>query len=298
MTAPLKPPADWFDQPEPDFAEPLTVEADGRIHGHLAPWDGCHAGMVNGRDSSCVKPPRSNTSYRMFHLGQLELEDGSAIPVGKVVVGSQARHADLRATLQAATQHYDQTGSVGAFVRARDGKHGIFLSGAVRSDISPEQLRDLRANLPSGDWRNLNHNLELVGALAVPVPGYGIPAMVAAADSGEIDALILQGFSDEGEEMETPVTDRSFIRRRDLIAAGIEEEGDYDAMVAATFSAKERQRLAGTGAAMSDGSYPIRNCSDWSNARQAIGRTSPGKRAAVEAHIAKRGKALGCGGGD
>ena len=121
--------------------------------------------------------------------------------------------------------------------------------------------------------------------------------MALTAATGEIEALILQGFSDEGEEMET-VSDRSYIRRRDLIAASIEGEGDYDAMVAATFTPKERQRLAGTGTAMPDGSYPIRNCSDWDNAREAIGRTSPGKRAAVEAHIAKRGKALGCGTGD
>lgn len=298
MSAPLKPPAHWFAQPEPDHPEPLTVEPDGRIHGHLAPWDGCHSGVFNGTARSCVKPPRSMTDYEMFHLGQLELDDGSAIPVGKIIVAGDHASTAPGVSLQAATAHYDKTGSVGAFVRAQNGKHGIWLSGATKSDITPEQLRDLRANLPSGDWRNWDHNLELIGALAVPVPGYGIPAIVASGASGEIEALILQGFSDTEDEMET-TRDRSYQRRRDLIAAELETEDEYEALIAATFTAKERQRLAGTGAAMSDGSFPIRNCSDWQNARQAVGRASPSKRAAVRAHIAKRGKALGCGdGGD
>lgn len=223
--APLKPPADWFDQEEPDYAEPLTIEADGRVHGHLAPWEGCHAGLVNGTAASCVRPPRSVTDYKMFHLGQLETAEGTMIPVGKVVVGPRAEHADLRLSLQAATAHYDKTGSVGAFVRARDGRHGIWLSGAVRSDITPEQLRDLRANLPSGDWRGLQRNLELIGALSVPVPGYGIPAVVAAASTGEIEALIMTGFSGECAEPEEPeLRERSkaFIRQKSLIAASLE----------------------------------------------------------------------------
>lgn len=294
MSAPLKPPAEWFDQSEPDHAEPLTIESDGRIHGHLAPWEGCHAGLVNGTARSCVKPPRSMTDYRMFHLGQLELDDGSMLPVGKVIVAGDHAPTTPGFSLQAATTHYDKTGSVGAFVRARNGKHGIFLSGAAKSDISPEQLRDLRANLPSGDWRNMDHNLELIGALAVPIPGYGIPAIVASAESGEIEALILQGFTDGEDEMET-VRDRSYMRRRDLLVANAEAEAEYDALVGATFTAKQRDRLAGTGAAMPDGSFPIRNCSDWENARRAVGRAAPSRRAAVQAHINKRGRALGCG---
>ena len=286
---PLKPPLDWFDQPEPDYPEPLTVEPDGRVHGHLAPWDGCHSGMVNGRGTSCVRPPRSTTAYKMFHLGELETEEGQSVSVGKVVVGSP--HADINLGLQAATSHYDKVGSVGAFVRAKDGRHGIWLSGALRNDITPEQLRDLRANPPSGDWRGLERNLELIAACAVPVPGYGIPAMVAAADTGEIDALILQGF---GPDEETVERGASYVLDKRVIA----DELETHALTAAVFSAEQRQRLAKTGAAMPDGSFPIRNCSDWQNARQAIGRAPASKRAAVRAHIAKRGRALGCSSDD
>jgi hypothetical protein len=59
------------------------------------------------------------------------------------------------------------------------------------------------------------------------------------------------------------------------------------------FSGDERQRLAKSGAAMSDGSYPIVNKSDLENAIRAYGRAPESKRAAVKAHIKKRAAALG-----
>ena len=59
------------------------------------------------------------------------------------------------------------------------------------------------------------------------------------------------------------------------------------------FSTKERKGEARTGVAMRDGSFPIRNRQDLANARQAIGRAKPGKRAAVRAHIATRARELG-----
>lgn len=60
----------------------------------------------------------------------------------------------------------------------------------------------------------------------------------------------------------------------------------------ATFSAKQRRQLAASGAAMDDGSYPIRNASDLDNAIHAIGRGS-GSHDAIRRHIIKRAKALG-----
>ena len=261
MTIPLKPPAAWMEQDEPNHPEPLTIEADGRVHGHLAPWEGCHAGLVNGNPSSCFRPPRSNTNYRMFHLGQLETAEGSMVPVGKIVLG--APHADLHLGLAAATAHYDQTGKVGAFVRARDGRHGIFLSGVARSDLSPESMRDLRANPPSGDWRLLDHNLELVAGLSVPVPGYGIPAMVASADSGEIISLILTNeWEDEMEE----VVERG---GPDYVAGKRKVE---QALTAAVLTTKRRDALKpGDFAIPEDRAYPIY---DQAHARNALARSS------------------------
>lgn len=207
---PLKPPVDWFHIAEPEDPTPLTFEKSGRVYGHLALWASCHAGLLNGAYSECVTPPKSNTDYRAFHLGEVEADDGSSIAVGKLVYATG--HAPLTAGLEQATRHYDNTGAVGAFVRARDGRHGIWLSGAVRSGISEEGFRDLRANPPSGDWRLLNRNLELIASLSVPIPGFQTPRsqMAVAASAGEalVTAMILTGsFEDEMEEQAEPVAE-------------------------------------------------------------------------------------------
>jgi hypothetical protein len=68
----------------------------------------------------------------------------------------------------------------------------------VRSDISEEGFRDLRANPPSGDWRSLNNQLELVAALSVVVPGFPVPrSQLALSASAGISALILPGVQTE-----------------------------------------------------------------------------------------------------
>ncbi len=56
-----------------------------------------------------------------------------------------------------------------------------------------------------------------------------------------------------------------------------------------TFPKKERDKLAGTGAAMPDGSFPIKNAEDLKNAIHLCGNAkSPG---AAKAHIKKRAAA-------
>lgn len=57
------------------------------------------------------------------------------------------------------------------------------------------------------------------------------------------------------------------------------------------FSEEERQRLAKSGAAMPDGSFPIVTTEDLDNAIRAIGRASD--PAAAKRHIIKRARALG-----
>lgn len=220
-SAPIAPPAEWFDVEEPDGPEPLTIEADGRVHGHLALWDACHVGFMQGSLSECVKPPASPSAYESFHLGQMIADGGEKIAVGKVVYGGP--HASLTAGLQRAREHYDRTSSVGAFVRARDGRHGIFLAGAARSDISPEGLRDMRANPPSGDWRRLNGALELVAALAVGIPGYQTPQVALTASGGDVEALILPGFTDVIEDHEVEARDSAYILRKRLIQKSLAE---------------------------------------------------------------------------
>lgn len=262
ITPPIAPPRDWFDVPEPDQAEPLTFEADGRVHGHLALWDACHVGFLNGPLAECVKPPRSPSNYEAFHLGQMVTDDGSAVSVGKIVYGGP--HASLQAGLAQAREHYDRTSSVGAFVRARDGRHGIFLAGATRSDLSPEGLRDMRANPPSGDWRRLRGALELIGALAVGIPGFQTPQVALTAAGGDVEALILPGYLEEVEDMEEGTDrDRSYIRRKRAISTGL---------TAAAMTTKTRNNLAARDFAIpEDRAYPI---NDVAHARNALARSS------------------------
>lgn len=57
------------------------------------------------------------------------------------------------------------------------------------------------------------------------------------------------------------------------------------------FSAEERERLAASGAAMEDGSFPIATTADLRNAISAFGRAK--NKAAAARHIARRARALG-----
>lgn len=236
MAFPIRPPKEWFDTPEPDQPTPLTFEKSGRVYGHLALWGSCHTGFLNGALKECVQPPKSPSGYKHFHLGVLETDDGD-VQIGKITYNTS--HAPLSASLQAASSHYDHTGSVGAFVQARDGKMGIWAAGSVKSDLSPEGFRDLRANGPSGDWRGSGRGLELIAALAVPVQGFPVPrANVALSASADVEALILPPWMLEEEfalvassdyqerkrsltsELAVPVErDRGFLRRRRSLSA-------------------------------------------------------------------------------
>ena len=70
-----------------------------------------------------------------------------------------------------------------------------------------------------------------------------------------------------------------------------EQETNMSEVEKRDFNAKERQHLADTGAAMKDGSYPIRNEQDLKNAIQSFGRASDPE--AVKAHIKARAASLG-----
>lgn len=72
-------------------------------------------------------------------------------------------------------------------------------------------------------------------------------------------------------------------------------EGEVELLGLRDFSTEKRKELAKKGYAMKDGSYPIENCSDASNAihRIGTGNASPG---AIKAHIKKRVSALKCTG--
>ena len=169
--APLAPPKEWFEMPEPDGPTPLTVTAAGQVYGHAAVWESCHTAFP-GR---CTKPPRSPSGYSYFHLGEVITEDGSPVAVGKITMSTG--HASIVASPTQAISHYDNTGAVAAYVRASDGQHGIWVCGAARPDAPAEKVAALRAAAVSGDWRRPKPGspMEMIGLLAVNVPGFPVP---------------------------------------------------------------------------------------------------------------------------
>ena len=170
----------------PCFTEPHPVSVDrstGRIAGHLALWDSCHIGLP-GR---CVQPPRSATNYAAFHQSTIVTDDGGRLAVGRLTVGGG--HADARAGVRAAAEHYDTTGACWAFVRAGEDEHGIWISGMVNPAATAEQIAAAESAPLSGDWRRVGAGLELVAALSVSTPGFPVRREFAA-DDGMVDTLV------------------------------------------------------------------------------------------------------------
>jgi hypothetical protein len=185
------PPRDWFDTPELPGKYPLSVSPEGRVYGHLATWDSCHVSFL----PSCVPPPKSPSNYAYFHVSELDTEEGDTITVGKLMFSpTDGGHADRSLSAQKASQYYDRTGMAAAFLRVSDGAHGIWAAGSLNPKLSREQRddmrRELRLNPPSGDWRPINGQYELICGLAVAVPGFPTPrATITVTASAEGLAL-------------------------------------------------------------------------------------------------------------
>jgi hypothetical protein len=188
-----------FDNPKFTGPRPLHVADDRTVSGHVAIWETCHVGIGD----SCVKPPKSNTGYAYFHTGEVVTADGARVPVGRLTYGGG--HAKPNLGYAAAAEHYDQTSSVGAYVRAGEDEYGIWVAGVLAPDADEDAVRAMRAAPLSGDWRRIGGNLEMVAALHVNTAGFPIPRMLtASADEQELYSLVAAGslvrVIDEGEE--------------------------------------------------------------------------------------------------
>lgn len=196
-SAGIKAPAAYFANPNLEQITPLTVTDEGRVFGHLATWNSCHIGFKD----MCVAPPNSASDYSYFHTGSVLLDSGETVPVGNITIGGG--HADTRLGMRAAMEHYDSTSAVVADICVGEDAFGIWFSGWVRPGVSDEMVYALRASALSGDWRSLpgrQGDLELIAALAVNVPGFGIPrTQVAASSEGQV-SLVASGIVSPAEE--------------------------------------------------------------------------------------------------
>nr|DAN67217.1 MAG TPA: minor head component F [Caudoviricetes sp.] len=184
---PTAPPEAWFKDPQLTGPTALVVEDDGRVYGHIAAWGTCHIGQIG----KCVEPPTSPSNYAYFRTGALQTAEGTSVAVGHLTMGTG--HAGPRDSANAAAEHYDNTGTVFADVAAGEDAYGIWVAGSLRPGISAEQVRVARSAPISGDWRTIRGSLELVGALAVNVPGFPVPRPQGLLASGEVKSLQASG---------------------------------------------------------------------------------------------------------
>ena len=241
--APVHPPKSWFNDPGLDKPTPITVDDEGRVFGHIATWETSHIGLPRR-----TNPPRSASNYAYFRTGVLRTDDGDDVTVGQLTLAGG--HASMTADAAAAVKHYDDTASAVADVSAGEDRHGIWVAGALRPSVTPEQVRVLRASAPSGDWRPINGRLELVAVCQVNVPGFPVARVMVAG--GQVQALVAAGARHMAELREHPMVSLEARidaleseRLTELRAAALarlapQRRARDEALVAAATAARER----------------------------------------------------------
>lgn len=173
------PPADWFAPvtDEPDGS--LNITADGEVFGYTAAWGTCHTGYAD----RCVTPP-TEVDYVPFHTGQVEVEGGDFLPCGVFTWGIP--HANLAWSLIQAQDHYGHSDAMFARVAVGANEFGIWHHGALRNNLTRDDLADLRALSMSGDWRwsEQHKQLRMIASLAVNYPGFPVARKGAMAAAG------------------------------------------------------------------------------------------------------------------
>lgn len=236
--APVIPPREWFNDPKLTEPTPIKVTDEGEVFGHIALWKTDHIGMPGK-----IKPPHSSTKYAYFRTGELRTTDGD-VAVGQLTLAGG--HANTNFNVAETVKHYDDTASAVVDVTAGEDKFGIWVRGALRPDVTPIQVRALRASAPSGDWRPINGKLELVAVCAVNVPGFMNPRAIVASANGQITALIAAGAAPLAEMKEESRIQRLEKRLASMEYSLIEKKknetlsrfADFDAEESATTKAR------------------------------------------------------------
>lgn len=226
------PPVEHFANPHLTEPTKITVTADGRVYGHLAPWNQPHIGY----DGKMVYPPRNvGGAYEYFRQSKVVCADGTPLAVGLLTMNTG--HADETLTARAAQAHYDHTGTIAAAVNIGEDEHGIWMAGSMLPDVSADQRNRFALARVSGDWRQPQPGspLELIAALSVPNPGFPVrqnAELLAAdrftlaasglvrAENGQIRTLISAGTAVVDEAQQAQLVEAV----RSALAAGLIEE--------------------------------------------------------------------------
>lgn len=177
---PVNPPVAWFAKRQYAESTPPMISAEGQLSGHVASWRDCHIGFSD----RCVTAPKSLSNYRYFANKQTLTSEGVMVSTGPIMMDTV--HPDLRKLASDAQAFYAHTGCAFADVVLYEDEWGIAMAGAVRPDVTPEQLRAARGSDISPDWRSINGQYELVALLSVNASGFITPALAAsAAEAGD-----------------------------------------------------------------------------------------------------------------
>jgi hypothetical protein len=155
-----------FKNPGLDRPTPLRIDGD-TVYGHACDWNRLHTGVPGVRASDV----RGDGEYRYFHLGGYQWQ-GKDIDVGAITLHTV--HADIRLPGDDARAHYENTGAVAAYVRAGNDEHGLWFCGKLAKGLCEADVEALRGSKISGDWRGYQGKRELIGLLAVNVPGFPV----------------------------------------------------------------------------------------------------------------------------
>lgn len=195
--APGQPPREWFQRVEqlnPSRHVYLGRRPDGtptgQTWGYLAEWGVPHAGIL---DREVYAPHLGEAGYRTFtSQGAVLTAEGEEVPTGILTFGGG--HANENLGVIPALAHYDNAGTAYADVVVGEDEFGVWFAGAMRPELTRDQIEQFGRHPLSGDWRaNANdENVRLVAALSVNTPGFPIGGRSHIAASG-VRSLVAAG---------------------------------------------------------------------------------------------------------
>lgn len=205
-----RPPSSWFENPNLTRPTPLTIEADGRVYGHLAPWDSpsskaCHVGFSD----RCVCAPRSpDGEYPFMASGEVICADGGKVQVATIAYLGGHVADDGTQSWTSIKAAYDDPGNSGLQVALGEDKHGIWMAGRVAPIRTAAEVEIMRACGVSGHWRNRlqgdrARGPRLIGACCVISEGFPKPVLTAAAGGEDLPAVAVGPVAvyDEDDEL-------------------------------------------------------------------------------------------------
>jgi 2'-5' RNA ligase len=156
-----------------------VVEADGTYYGHMSLWKGCHMG--HSQNGICVKPVHSKKNYEPFYTGTVMTAEGTLVKVGKIM--GDGDHAGTRGlTAAQVKKYYENTATTFGIVRLYKDRWGIQFSGVAVPEATAQLAQNMRRSEISPHWHPIDGHLEVVAAIAVNRPAFGITASAAVED--------------------------------------------------------------------------------------------------------------------